>query len=116
MLHFFIKAGLSGLLAAAISEIARRYPGWGGLVASLPLTSLMAMMWLWQDTGDAGRVAELSQGTLWFILPSLPLFIALPLLLRSGLGFWASIAIVVAGTMALYALMFWAGPRLGLKL
>jgi hypothetical protein len=116
MLYFLLKAGLSGLLAAAISEIARRHPGWGGLVASLPLTSLMAMIWLWRDTGDATRVAALSQSTIWFILPSLPLFIALPVLLRSGAGFWASMALAVAGTMALYALMFWAGPKLGLKL
>lgn len=116
MIYFLIKAGLSGLLAAAISEIARRYPGWGGLVASLPLTSLMAMIWLWRDTGDAARVADLSQSTIWFILPSLPLFLALPALLRSGVGFWAAMGIAVAGTMALYALMFWAGPRFGLKL
>lgn len=116
MIYFLIKAGLSGLLAAAISEIARRYPGWGGLVASLPLTSLMAMIWLWRDTGDAARVADLSQSTIWFILPSLPLFLVLPALLRSGVGFWAAMGIAVAGTMALYALMFWAGPRFGLKL
>lgn len=116
MLYFLFKAGLSGLLAAAISEIARRYPGWGGLIASLPLTSLMAMIWLWHDTGDPVRVAELSTGIIWFIIPSLPLFVALPLLLRSGAGFWLSIALATAGTMALYALMFWAGPKLGLKL
>ena len=52
----------------------------------------------------------------WFFVPSVPLFIALPILLRSGLGFWASMAIVVAGTLALYALMFWAAPRIGIKL
>lgn len=116
MLYLLIKAALSGAIVAAVSEIARRYPTWGGLVASLPLTSLLAMLWLWRDTGDTGRVAELSASTIWFILPSLPLFVALPLLLRSGLGFWASMGIVIAGTLALYALMFWAGPRLGLKL
>jgi hypothetical protein len=101
---------------AAVSEIARRYPGWGGLVASLPLTSLLAMIWLFRETKDAARVAELSSSTFWFILPSLPLFVALPYLIRSGIGFWMSMAIVVAGTLALYALMFWAGPKLGLKL
>ena len=69
-----------------MAEIARRYPGWGGLVASLPLTSLLAMVWLWRDTGDAEQVAELSTSTFWFILPSLPLFLALPWLLRSGSG------------------------------
>jgi hypothetical protein len=116
MLYLFIKAAISGAIVAAVSEIARRYPGWGGLVASLPLTSLLAMLWLWRDSGDAERVAELSVSTIWFFIPSVPLFIALPLLIRSGVGFWAAIALVVAGTLALYALMFWAAPRLGLKL
>jgi hypothetical protein len=116
MLYLLIKAAISGVIVAAVSEIARRYPGWGGLVASLPLTSLLAMTWLYRDTGDASRVADLSASTFWFFLPSIPLFVALPLLLRNGVGFWASMALVVAGTLALYALMFWAAPRIGLKL
>src|SRR5437660_7846003 len=116
MLYLVIKAALSGIIVAAVSEIARRYPGWGGLVASLPLTSILAMLWLWRDTADSEGVAALAGSTFWFILPSLPLFIALPLLLRSGAGFWLSMAVVIAGTLALYAAMFWAAPRLGLKL
>ena len=116
MLYLIIKAGLSGAIVAAVSEIARRYPGWGGLLASLPLTSLLAMIWLYRDSGDAERVAELSVSTIWFLVPSVPLFVALPLLLRSGLGFWVSMAIVVVGTLALYAAWFWAAPRLGIKL
>jgi DNA-binding transcriptional LysR family regulator len=96
VLYLIIKAALSGVIVAAVSEVARRYPGWGGLVASLPLTSLLAMIWLWRDTGQPERVAALSVSTIWFFLPSMPLFIVLPLLL--------------------YALMFWAAPRLGLKL
>jgi hypothetical protein len=116
MLYLFIKAAISGAIVAAVSEIARRYPGWGGLVASLPLTSLLAMLWLWRDSGDAERVAELSVSTIWFFVPSVPLFIALPWLIRSGVGFWVAMSIAVAGTLALYAIMFWAAPRLGLKL
>ena len=116
MLYLVIKAAVSGVIVAAVSEIARRYPGWGGLLASLPLTSLLAMLWLWRDTGDPQRVAELSVSTIWFFVPSVPLFIALPLLIRSGLGFWPSLAIVVVGTLALYAIMFWAAPKLGLRL
>jgi hypothetical protein len=116
VLYLFLKAAISGVIVSAVSEIARRYPGWGGLVASLPLTSLLAMLWLWRDTRDSERIAELSTSTIWFIVPSVPLFIALPLLLRSGVGFWLSMAIVIAGTLALYALMFWAAPRIGLKL
>ena len=60
MLYLIVKAALSGVLVAAMSEIARRYPGWGGLVASLPLTSLLAMIWLFRDSRDPERVAELS--------------------------------------------------------
>jgi hypothetical protein len=116
VLYLLIKAAISGVIVAAVSEIARRYPGWGGLVASLPLTSLLAMVWLYRDTANAGRVADLSTSTFWFFLPSIPLFVALPLLLRSGTGFWVSLAIVVVATLALYALMFWAAPKLGLKL
>jgi hypothetical protein len=113
--YLVIKAAISGVIVALVSEIARRHPGWGGLVASLPLTSLLAMVWLWRDSSDSLKVAELASSTFWFILPSLPLFVVLPMLLRSGLAFWAAMAIVVAGTLALYALTFWAGPRLGLK-
>ena len=116
VLYLFIKIGISAVIVGAASEIARRYPTWGGLVASLPLTSLLVFFWLWRDTGSAERIAELSTSIVWFIAASLPLFIALPVLLRSGLGFWPSMAMVVAGTLALYALMFWAGPRLGMKL
>ena len=116
MLYLLIKAAISGAIVAAVSEIARRSPGWGGLVASLPLTSLLAMVWLWRDLHDSERVAELSVSAIWFFIPSVPLFIALPWLLRSGVGFWAAMAIVIAMTLALYAAMFWAAPRLGLKL
>jgi hypothetical protein len=117
MLYLIIKAAVSGMIVAAVSEIARRYPGWGGLVASLPLTSLLAMIWLYRDSGgDAGKVAELSISTFWFFLPSVPLFLALPALIRSGVPMWMSMTIVVAVTLALYAGWFWAAPRFGIKL
>jgi hypothetical protein len=116
VLYLIIKAVLSGAIVAAVSEIARRYPGWGGLLASLPLTSLLAMIWLYRDSHDAERVAELSVSTLWFFAPSIPLFLALPALIRANLGFWPSMVICVVGTLALYAGWFWAAPKFGIKL
>jgi len=116
MLYLVIKAALSGIIVAAVSEIARRYPTWGGLVASLPLTSLLAMIWLYRDSHEPERIAELSMSTFWFFLPSVPLFVALPLLIRCGVPFWASMFIVMVGKMALYAGWFWAAPKLGIKL
>lgn len=110
------KAAVSGALVAAISELARRYPGWGGLLASLPLTSLLAMIWLYRDSSDSERVAQLASSTFWFVLPSLPLFLVLPPLLRSGFSFWLALAFAAVGTLMLYALFFWSAPKLGIKL
>ena len=115
MLYLLTKAALSGLIIAAASEVARRWPGIGGLIVSLPLVSLLAIVWLWRDTRDPERVANLADGAFWFVLPSLPLFILLPALLRSGIGFWVSLTLGVAMTAVLYAGFFWLAPRFGLK-
>lgn len=57
MTAFIIRALLSGLIVAAVALIARRSPGFAALVASLPLISVLGMVWLWRDTGDAERMA-----------------------------------------------------------
>ena len=117
MLYLVIKAALSGVIVAAVSEIARRYPGWGGLVASLPLTSLLAMIWLWRDSGDVGRVADLSVSIIWFIAavgaavrrPAAAAALGRRLLGEHG-------AVRGRERSRSMPLMFWAAPKLGLKL
>ncbi len=116
MLYVLLKAALSGLIVAAASEVARRWPGWGALIVSLPLVSLLTFVWLWLDTREPARIAELSQSTFWFFLPSMPLFLVLPLLLRSGMGFWPALAIACAMTIAFYGGMALVGPKLGIRL
>jgi len=116
MVYLAIKAALSGILIAVISEVAKRYPGFGGLIASLPLVSLLGMIWLWRDKPDALNMASHAEATFWFVLPSLPMFLLIPAMLRHGVGFWASLIAGCILTVALYSLMVWAGPRLGLRL
>ncbi len=116
MLSFIAKAVFGGLTIALVATIAKRHPGWGGLLAALPLTSILALTLLYIDTREPEPVAALATSILWFILPSLPLFIALPAMLRGGMGYWAAIGISMAGTLLLYALTFWALPRFGVKL
>lgn len=111
-----IKAALSGILIAIISEVAKRYPGVGGLIASLPLVSVLGMIWLWRDRPDATNMAAHAEATFWFVLPSLPMFLLIPAMLRQGFGFWPSLAIGCVLTIGLYSLMLWVGPRLGLRL
>ena len=116
MLYLIIKAAVSGVMIALGREVARRYPGWGALIVSLPLVSLLTFIWLWVDTRDSPRIAEISQSTFWFFLPSMPMFLALPAMLRAGVNFWAAFLISVVGTACLYLLMFWLAPRVGIRL
>lgn len=116
MLYLVLKAALSGVIVAIVSETAKRYPGAGGLIASLPLVSVLGMVWLWSDTKDPARMAAHAGATFWFVLPSLPMFLLIPVLLRRGVGFWPALAAGCILTMVLYAAMLWIGPRFGLKL
>lgn len=116
MWYLALKAAISGLLVAAVSEVAKRYPGAGGLIASLPLVSVLGMIWLWRDKPDVANMAAHSTATFWFVLPSLPMFLVMPMLLARGWSFGVSLAIGCALTMALYALTIWLGPKLGLPL
>lgn len=116
MIYLVIKALVSGVLVAAVSETAKRWPGLGGMIASLPLVSVLGMIWLWRDTHDAGRMAAHATATFWFVLPSLPMFLLIPTLLRRGVGFWPALAAGCALTVCLYLLVIWIGPRLGLRL
>lgn len=116
MTFLIIKALLSGLIIAIVSEVSRKAPALGALIVSLPLVSLLAMMWLWNDTQDTQRIADHAQATFWYVLPSMPMFLVLPWLLRAGYGFWPSLAGVCLMTIALYALMVWALSRFGITL
>jgi hypothetical protein len=114
MLQLAVKALVSGALIAAASEIARRSPGWGGLVASLPLVSLLTMLWLWRDTGDAARIADLALSSTAYVIASLPAFAVLVLLLRRGMTIPWALAMFVAVGMAGYLAMLWLGRKWGL--
>ncbi len=116
MLYLIIKAALSGLIIMGASEIARRSPTLGALVISLPLVSILAMTWLWRDTGDGERVAALSQSTFWLVLPTLPMFLVLPALLRQGMGFWLALGASCLLTIALYLVTVWLLSRFGVNI
>ena len=116
MIYFIIKCALSGIIIAVVSEIARRSPSFGALIVSLPLVSLLAILWLWRDTGDAERIASLAQSTFWYVLPSLPMFLILPAMLRAGIGFWLSMGATCALTVLLYFITAWSLAKFGINL
>ena len=111
MLYATLKVLLTSVLVVAVSETAKRSTLFGAVIASIPLTSVLAMIWLYIDTGDTEKVARLANGIFWLVLPSLVLFVSLPVLLRYGVDFYASLAASIALTVGAYFAMLY-----GLKL
>lgn len=113
MIEQIVKVLLTSVLVVSASETAKRSVVAGAVLASLPLTSLLAMIWLYADTRDAEKVAALASSIFWLILPSLTLLLVFPLLLRKGVAFVPSLAISVAltaaGYFAMLALLRWLG-------
>jgi len=116
MLYYILKVIISALVIVAVSEIAKRSTGFAALVASLPLTSLLAFIWLHLEGLPQGRIAELSGQIFWLILPSMVLFLLLPFLLKAGWGFWASLGVSVFATAVSYFAMLPLLRKIGVNI
>lgn len=116
MLFLALKAALSGIIIVAVAEIAKRNAALGALVVSLPLISILAILWLWRETHEPERIAAHAEATFWYVLPTLPMFLVLPMLLRHGVGFWAAMAVSCLMTVLLYLLAAWTAGRFGVNL
>jgi hypothetical protein len=105
MWYYITKIALSATLIVAISEIAKRSSVLGAVLASVPLVSVIAMIWLYHETADTAKIIALSTDIFWLVLPSLVLFIALPILLKYEVHFYLSLFISIALTAVAYWVM-----------
>lgn len=111
-----LRAVISGILIAAIALVSRRNPALGGLIASLPLISVLGMLWLWRDTHDRTLMADHVEATFWYVLPSLPMFLIIPAMLRAGLNFWLALGAGCVITILLYLATISLAARFGITL
>ena len=114
MIALLAKALLAGIIVAMISIIAQRQPAFGALIASLPVVSILGAIFLWAAKPDADNMAIHMEATFWYVLPSLPMFLLMPWMLRHDFAFWTSLASGCVLTVALYALLGWMAPRIGI--
>jgi len=105
MTYYILKISITTLLIVIISEIAKRSSLIGAILASVPLVSVMAMLWLYIDTKDISKVSALSTSIFWLVLPSLSLFVTFPLLVRQGINFYLSISVSIGITVFSYWIM-----------
>ena len=113
---YAVKLVVSAVLVVAISEVAKRSSTWGGILASLPIVSLLAIGWLYYETRDALKVAAFARSTLWYVLPSLLFFLLLPMFLKAGAAFGTSMGIALGATAAGYLIMSFLLNKSGVKL
>jgi len=114
--YYLVKIVITTLLVVLIAEIAKRSTLAGAILASVPVISVLAMIWLYVDTRDVARVSVLASSVFWLVLPSLVLFVTLPLLLKQGLNFYLSMSISIGVTVGCYYLMISLLNHYGMRL
>ena len=113
---YAVKLLISAAMIVLISEVSKKLPPLGGLIASLPLLSVLGMIWLWRDTHDPELLATHALGTFWYVLPSLPMFLLLPWLLRKGVPFALALGLGCLLTVGLYVATATLLKRFGIAL
>ncbi len=116
MTYYLIKILTTTFLVVVISEISKRSSLIGAILASVPLVSVLAMIWLYIDTRNVEKISALSSGIFWLVLPSLVLFLVLPLLLKIGWGFYLSLGVSISATIVSYFAMVSALNHFGVRL
>lgn len=101
-LQFVIKIAVSAILVAVISEIAKRHSLFAAVTASLPIISILVLIFLYIETKDLARISQFSHQIFWLVLPSLAFFLLLPFFIKSGLGFWLGMGAASSATAFIY--------------
>ncbi len=108
---YVLKILVSALVITGASELARRSTGLAALLLALPIVSLLTFTWVWLEHRDVQQIARLSFETLWYVMPTLPLFIVLGVMLRQGFGFVVSLMAACAVGAVLLGLAQWLIPK-----
>ncbi|WP_207886618.1 DUF3147 family protein [Pseudomonas sp. 30_B] len=108
---YFLTAGIVVL----VSELAKRSDKLGGLVAALPLVTVLTLIWLYIEQQSQEKIANHAWYTFWYVVPTLPMFLAFPLLLPR-LGFWPTLIACIVITMACFGLFALFVRRFGIEL
>ena len=116
MIWYIVKLFVSAGIIVLISELSKKLPLLASLVASLPLISVLGMIWMYGEKVETEKIAAHAEGTFWYVLPSLPMFLVIPWMMKKGISFPASLSAGIFLTGILYFLMTRMLAKFGLNL
>lgn len=109
------KYAVTAAIVVLVSELAKRSDRLGGFIAALPLVTVLALIWLHLEQQPQQKLANHAWYTFWYVMPTLPMFLAFPALLPR-LGFWPALLACVVITVACFGLFALALRRFGIEL
>ena len=116
MTMLIVKFLVTSFIIVLVSEVAKRTDKLGALIAALPLVTIMVMIWLYLETRDSEKIANHAYYTLWYVVPTLPMFVQIPWMLRKGCNFWLTLGVGVIITFIAFAITAWVGKKFGVEL
>ncbi|MEQ9824518.1 MAG: DUF3147 family protein [Puniceicoccaceae bacterium] len=116
MLFLATKYAVTALIIVIVTEVAKRSDRIGALISSLPLVTVMVMIWLYVEKQGTEKIANHALYTFWFVLPTLPMFLLMPYLLKKGVAFGWSLGAGILLTFTCFALTALIGKRFGISL
>ncbi|MBT3666211.1 MAG: DUF3147 family protein [Opitutae bacterium] len=116
MVWYIIKIVITASIIVVVSEISKRLPLLGSMIASLPLVSVLGMVWIFQETKETQKLIIHAEGTFWYVLPSLPMFLLMPWMMRKGVSFYLTLTAGILLTVILYLIMTKLLARMGMNL
>ena len=116
MIQYIIKVALSAALIVVVSEASKKSSLIGGILASVPLLSVLALIWLYIDTKDIQKISQLSTSIFWLVIPSLSFFIVLPVLLKMKIDFYLALSISIIIMVLLYYIMIFLLGKFGIHI
>ncbi len=115
MFWLITKYLTTAAVVVLVSELAKRSDKLGGLVAALPLVTILTLIWLQIENQPESKIANHAWYTFWYVVPTLPMFLAFPVLLPR-LGFWLTLLASVVITVVCFGLFALAARRFGIEL
>lgn len=116
MMLLVVKYAVTALVVVVVSEFAKRSDKLGALIASLPQVTIMVMFWLYAEKQGTEKVANHAYYTFWYVIPTLPMFLVMPWLLRRGIGFWSALGLSVVLTAVCFVVTVFIAKRFGVEL